>query len=167
MDFNEIMRMCREKAGFSQREAAERLGITKSTYSRYENGESCMSVDDLRKFINLYGIDLNDVFKEEFPIVRTILYPKELLDNCEEVMKETSAFSNDWNENRKNFNLLRLALKPLLKIRDTAFDFSETDFRDISVGTITKEVKVDIRGEEIISRCLKLQAEYCKILFGE
>lgn len=167
MDFKEVMRTCREKAGFSQREAAEHLGITKSTYSRYENGESCMSVDDFRRFINLYGLDANDVFKEENPIVRTILYPKELLDNCEEVMKETSVFSNDWNENRKNFNRLRLTVKPLLKIRDAVFDFPETDFCDIPDGIITKEVKVDIRGEEIISRCLKLQAEYCKILFGE
>lgn len=50
--------MAREAAGFSQEEAASRLGRSQSHVSRCESGEKRVDVMELLLFADLYGVDV-------------------------------------------------------------------------------------------------------------
>lgn len=49
----------RKKRGLSQREIAERLNLTKTTYARYEIGESEPNVDTMIKLADYFGVSID------------------------------------------------------------------------------------------------------------
>jgi len=54
-----ILRYLRKKAGLSQREIAETLGIVQQTYAGYENGHHEPSMDILVQLANFYKVTLD------------------------------------------------------------------------------------------------------------
>ncbi|WP_311774950.1 helix-turn-helix transcriptional regulator [Ligilactobacillus murinus] len=52
----------RENAGLTQVEAAEKLGISYQTLSRYENNVGSVRLDMLKKMSELYGIPVEFIF---------------------------------------------------------------------------------------------------------
>lgn len=52
----------RINAGFNQRDAADKLGITIQTLSNYENYRRGIRVDLAMKMCNLYGLTIDDVY---------------------------------------------------------------------------------------------------------
>lgn len=52
----EILRQIREENRYSQNQVAEKLGITRQTYIKYESGDVEPSVDVVRKLSKLYGV---------------------------------------------------------------------------------------------------------------
>lgn len=62
-NIGEKMRIIRKsfKPEYSQKRIAEKLGISRSTYSRYENGITVPSVWIVTALCKVYGIDM-DVF---------------------------------------------------------------------------------------------------------
>lgn len=63
-DFSIALVDYRSKRGMTQEELAERLGVTQSIISRYENGTSNISLKQLNEVCYKLGIDLNIKFKE-------------------------------------------------------------------------------------------------------
>jgi len=88
------------------------------------------------------------------------------LDELETVICKNTEISDNWNLNREKFNELKKALDSVLKIRSNAFDFPALDLGPIEKGTTLKTVNLDIRGERLIDKCMKLQDKYCRVLFG-
>lgn len=53
------IREAREKTGLGQKEFAARVGVSKNTQLRYENGQNWPAVDYLERVASEYGIDSN------------------------------------------------------------------------------------------------------------
>lgn len=53
---NPTLKQARELCGYTQVEAAERLGISVDTLGNYERGKSYPDVPVIRKIENLYGV---------------------------------------------------------------------------------------------------------------
>ena len=57
--FQERVRECRRKAGLTQQEAAEQMGMVFRTYRRYECGEAEPPLPALVKIADFYGVSLD------------------------------------------------------------------------------------------------------------
>jgi len=57
MGLAERIRQVREKAGLGQKEFGARVGVSKNTQLRYENGQSNPPLDYLERVASEYGID--------------------------------------------------------------------------------------------------------------
>ena len=54
----------RERAGFTQAEVAESLGIAQSTIAMWENGTNQPRADKLPQLAKLYGCKIDDLFDD-------------------------------------------------------------------------------------------------------
>lgn len=65
MSFGDNIKKFREKAGFTRKDAAERLGVSIATIGHWENGDSEASHENLLKMKNLYGVTISEMFDEK------------------------------------------------------------------------------------------------------
>ncbi|KJY81768.1 XRE family transcriptional regulator [Vibrio galatheae] len=73
----------RKKNGLSQRELAERAGITHSAISSIENGKVSPSVSSLQKIVNVFSLSLSEFFILEQPQsdeIKVIVPQEELVE---------------------------------------------------------------------------------------
>lgn len=56
---NERLRSLREKRGLSQGEAANRMGLVRTTYSNYEAGNREPDNDTLKKFSDFFNVSID------------------------------------------------------------------------------------------------------------
>ena len=52
----------RVNANLTQRQAAERISIDKSTLSKWENGKTSPRADQLEQLCCLYGVSIDEIF---------------------------------------------------------------------------------------------------------
>lgn len=57
MELCERLKLLREKTGLGQQEFAERVGVSRSTQIRYENGYSDPPLDYIQRLASEYGVD--------------------------------------------------------------------------------------------------------------
>lgn len=55
------LKTARDKAGYSQKEAARALGTTVGTLRNYENGKTFPNADFIRKIENLYSVSYDQL----------------------------------------------------------------------------------------------------------
>jgi repressor LexA len=55
----------RKIEGWTQEEVANKIGVSKQTYSHYENENRTPSLKTIRSLANVYGVDLDHVFGDE------------------------------------------------------------------------------------------------------
>lgn len=140
----------RDKCRFSQQQVAEAIGVSKSTYCRYEKGRAFPGIDEINSILNLYKISYEDFVGLSLPLENTVSYPNELLVNLHRIILENGKPSLDYHENYEKYNRIKEAMEPILAIRDSALDFPNIDVSDIPKGTTVKVVKLDLRGEKLI-----------------
>lgn len=150
----------------TQKKVAEDLNISQSTYNRYEHMNSDPSPEVIDKICKYYRITPDEFYEISFPIEHSVTYPKALLNALEKAIEENGRPSADWNENKKRYDNLTNALRPVLDVRDEALYFPDIDISSEQSGTTVKSVKLDIRGEKLIRRCLDAQSEIGSYLFG-
>lgn len=63
MKINEKLYELRKESHLSQEEAAEKLGVTRQTISKWETGESSPDIDKILPICDLYHIDTEELFK--------------------------------------------------------------------------------------------------------
>lgn len=63
MTVAETIKMLREVKNWSQEEMSEKLNISKSSYARWENGESQLKLHQLEKVAEVFQIDVLDLLK--------------------------------------------------------------------------------------------------------
>lgn len=59
---SEKLKKARKKMGLSQKDVAKKLGISRSMYTLIENGKRNPSIKVLKKMINVFGDQINDIF---------------------------------------------------------------------------------------------------------
>ena len=73
----------RKEHGLSQRELAERAGITHSAISSIENAKVSPSVSSLQKIVNVFSLSLSEFFTFEKPAsdeVKVVVTPDDLVE---------------------------------------------------------------------------------------
>lgn len=61
------IRQLRKDNSLTQSELARRIGVQQSDLCRMENGEYKVSLDTLFKILAVFGMDIGEFFREEFP----------------------------------------------------------------------------------------------------
>ena len=59
MTLREKLIVLRDRAGLSQMELADRLGVSRQAVSRWESGDTTPSVDKLKSLAKIYGVSLD------------------------------------------------------------------------------------------------------------
>lgn len=67
MKFGDVLRIEREKKGLTQQELAEKMGMSKSVISMYENGKRLPSFDALEVMCDFFNVD-SDYMMGKSPI---------------------------------------------------------------------------------------------------
>lgn len=103
----------RKKHGLSQRELAERAGITHSAISSIENGKVSPSVSSLQKIVNVFSLSLSEFFTFEQPSndeVKVVIKPSDSCGNRErDGVHETG---NEWRQ-RSSHRILDRGIRTL------------------------------------------------------
>ena len=91
MEFNDLLKIKRKEKGYTQKEMAERLGITRGGYNNYEVGQSTPSYKTLVKIANIFNVttdyllgnthENNDLSADLDPINKKIYRRSHLLIN--------------------------------------------------------------------------------------
>lgn len=155
-DSNKLI-ILRDRAKLSQQEVADALSVSKSTYCRYERGDTQLGINELNAILMLYSITYEDFTGIHFPIKKTISYPKKLLENLQEALTSGREISDSYTKNKEKYYRIKDALEPLLLIHQEAFDFPNLDINQIQPGTTIKEVVLDVRGEKLIQEAFAAQ----------
>ena len=66
-EMNGKLRKFRLQANLSQTDVANRLGISRQAYSRYENSNTVPSVNRLFEISKIFGIDILQLFIRDTP----------------------------------------------------------------------------------------------------
>jgi transcriptional regulator with XRE-family HTH domain len=82
--FGQKLRELRKIEGWTQEEVAKKLGISKQTYSHYENENRKPSLDTIKQLALVYGVDIDVIFADE-PQKTKSLNPKEERDIANEL----------------------------------------------------------------------------------
>ncbi len=92
--FIENLTEARKSRGLTQKQAAQALGISDKTYSKWETGENEPDIDSLCRLGEFFGCGAADFFKEEAPKNKTIrselktLTPVQAMLRTREIMDE-------------------------------------------------------------------------------
>lgn len=65
------LRLLRKRTGYTQEIIAYKIGVSKATYSRYENGSLLMPIDKFFSFANIFDISL-DVLAGKVKLSKTV-----------------------------------------------------------------------------------------------
>lgn len=77
MEFKDRIRLLRREAGLTQRETAEKIGVTYRTYQNYEGGASMPSGTVLARLAALFGVRMDMLTeKAETPLRDTVENPE-------------------------------------------------------------------------------------------
>jgi len=167
MQLGDKLRAQRAEMEMTQQQVAEALKIDKTTYAHYESGRRKPDIEKLYELSELFQIPIIQLLNPQLPIVRTVQFPSDLLDDLERAIKENCEISHEWKENSRRIENLRCALQPILDARDKALALPELDAVYMQPGLTVKKISLDARGEELIFQCIECQNRFIKNLYGE
>ncbi|MCI5648652.1 MAG: helix-turn-helix domain-containing protein [Fusicatenibacter sp.] len=72
---SENIAMLRNLKGYSQEEVAEKIGISRQAYAKWEKGETIPDVDRCQKLADLYGTTIDALLKSAGKVGKTALSP--------------------------------------------------------------------------------------------
>jgi transcriptional regulator with XRE-family HTH domain len=58
-NISQILKACRQKAGLTQAQFAETIGVKRSAYAYYESGRTKPKFETLKTIAKVYNLDLN------------------------------------------------------------------------------------------------------------
>lgn len=147
----------RDKHKYSQQQVANAIGVSKSTYCRYEKGTSTLGTDEINAILSLYDLSYEEFMGISLPLESEIVYPEKLLKLLESTIKENASPSGNYHEDQRKYYAIKEAMEPILSIRSEGLNFPEISIDSIEPGTTVKKVKFDLRGEKLIDEGLNAQ----------
>ena len=64
-NISQILKACRQKAGITQAQFAETIGVKRSAYAYYESGRTKPKFETLKTIAKVYNLDLNTLLATE------------------------------------------------------------------------------------------------------
>ena len=62
---NDHLKGMRKKIGITQAQAADRIGVARTTYAEYEQGKIQPPMDKIQRICSVFGMDTNDLIEIE------------------------------------------------------------------------------------------------------
>ena len=158
MNVSENLKRIREKKGLSMKAVADKIGITPQGYSRYENGTSSPSIDNLKRISDALGVSVDEILLEpdEKNPVRILL--NLLIESTKKEKIEYSTSANDNTVYSINqvpiFAPLSDEISPglYLRIYDTQTVEKIADFGDYSeeLTELWNTIELSVNGKSFI-----------------
>lgn len=135
----------RKQSGFTQDYVAEKLGVSAQAVSKWENDIACPDIMTLPNIANLYGISIDELFKND-DIQSNAKYEKtEKVNESELVLR---VYVDTAQGDDIKVNLPYLLVKGLINVgKDISFMFTGVDLSEVNFESIFKMVELGILGE--------------------
>lgn len=135
----------RKQSGFTQDYVAEKLGVSAQAVSKWENDIACPDIMTLPKIAELYGITIDELFKNE-EVQSNVKYEKtEKVNENELVLR---VYVDTVHGDDIKVNLPYLLVKELINVgKDISFMFTGIDLSGVNFESIFKMVEMGVLGE--------------------
>ena len=100
--------------------------------------------------------------EEKGAVVVQTVYPRELLERLEQAISVCPETSGNYLRDKREYDILKTALDPVLEIRNNAIDLSNIDMSKSvykNSDAMIKSVELDMWAEKLIFDCIKKQNE--------
>ena len=119
MEFSEKLMTLRRRAGLSQEQLADRLGVTRQSVSKWEGGAAVPELGKLVALADLFGVTLDDLVREEreLPEPGTPLSPRQA-DRLEQKLDALAGdYRRSWGPYFRYTSKTRIGGIPLVSVR--------------------------------------------------
>ena len=135
----------RKQSGFTQDYVAEKLGVSAQAVSKWENDIACPDIMTLPNIAELYGITVDELFKNE-EVQSNVKYEKEEKANENELVLRV--YVDTVNGDVVKVNLPYLLVKELIKVgKNISGVIAGVDLCSIDFESIFKMVEMGVLGE--------------------
>ena len=135
----------RKQSGFTQDYVAEKLGVSAQAVSKWENDIACPDIMTLPKIAEIYGITIDELFKNE-EVQSNVKYEKtEKINENELVLR---VYVDTIHGDDIKVNLPYLLIKELINVgKDISSVFTGIDLSGVNFESIFKMVEMGVLGE--------------------
>lgn len=133
----------RKQSGFTQDYVAERLGVSAQAVSKWENDIACPDIMTLPNIAELYGITIDELFKNE-EVQSNVKYEKTEKVNENELVFRV--YVDTVNGDTVKVNLPYVLVKELIKVGKNV-SFTGVDLSGVDFESIFKMVEMGVLGE--------------------
>ena len=135
----------RKQSGFTQDYVAEKLGVSAQAVSKWENDIACPDIMTLPNIASLYGISIDELFKNE-EVKSNVKFEKtEKVNENELVLR---VYVDTANGDDIKVNLPYLLVKELINVgKNISGLFAGIDLSSIDFESIFKMVEMGVIGE--------------------
>lgn len=135
----------RKQSGFTQDYVAEKLGVSAQAVSKWENDIACPDIMTLPNIAELYGISIDELFKND-DIQSNVKYEKTEKVNENELVLRVYVDTAQGDDIK--VNLPYLLVKELINVgKDISFMFTGIDLGKVNFESIFKMVEMGVLGE--------------------
>ena len=133
----------RKQSGFTQDYVAEKLGVSAQAVSKWENDIACPDIMTLPNIAELYGITIDELFKNE-EVQSNVKYEKTEKINENELIFRV--YVDTVNGDTVKVNLPYILVKELIKVGKNV-SFTGVDLSGVDFESVFKMVEMGVLGE--------------------
>lgn len=135
----------RKQSGFTQDYVAEKLGVSAQAVSKWENDIACPDIMTLPHIAELYGITVDELFKND-DVKSNVKYEKtEKVNENELVLR---VYVDTSNGDDIKVNLPYILVKELINVgKDISSVFTGIDLTAVNFESVFKMVELGVLGE--------------------
>lgn len=133
----------RKQSGFTQDYVAERLGVSAQAVSKWENDIACPDIMTLPNIAELYGITIDELFKNE-EVHSNVKFEKTEKVNENELIFRV--YVDTVNGDTVKVNLPYILVKELIKVGKNV-SFTGVDLSGVDFESVFKMVEMGVLGE--------------------
>ena len=90
MDLSEKIRELRERAGLTQEQLAEQMGVQRNTVWRWENKKANLKAENIQSLSSVLNIEASELMKEEYEVPEIKIIP-DSYDNGRDILTDNKA----------------------------------------------------------------------------
>lgn len=135
----------RKQSGFTQDYVAEKLGVSAQAVSKWENDIACPDIMTLPHIAELYGITVDELFKND-DVKSNVKFEKEEKVNENELVLRV--YVDTANGDDIKVNLPYILVKELINVgKDISSVFTGIDLTAVNFESVFKMVELGVLGE--------------------
>lgn len=135
----------RKQSGYTQDYVAEKLGVSAQAVSKWENDIACPDIMTLSNIANLYGITIDELFKND-EVQSNVKYEKTEKVNENELVFRVYVDTVQGDDIK--VNLPYLLVKELINVgKDISSIFTGVDLSGVNFESIFRMVEMGVLGE--------------------